>query len=642
MDYNTDDTMVMTVHLPRRKMRRRALHRHPSFQTMIVLLFHTAHVATLSKAVTAFLMTPVVSSSQLRSRSSQRCYTTQEQKHRRPCRNISTSLTQQHSRFWNRNNHAACDSMSLLYSSSISLSYSEDINLVPCCFQFRRKPGAKGVGDILYTRQIDTTSSTFDDKEQRIPIYIQQSSRSTSHLLSYSSDRIDDYIDSTTSTRSMEISHDEDDYASSPLIKPYITSATSAKTLSTRNMKNKFEYHHYNDALLNRIISGRQSKSLRWRKRTRRAAATLGLVSITSSLPTSTAVPDEEENHRDEEKLDRLYSIINNRPVPPLSSSVSPRNMKLCDDNMSEDEHNKQDNISDANTNKDTLRSGTKRRRFFKRQKPKTPEQYENAKLEWASRYTSLSTLRSTFGTNRNKFWGDFDSKTTRKLYHTLLPRALLGLYEMGLWSPNDLAPLAYEARLAAKKYARERCAVPGRIMSMVYDGFRSWRDWGTWSVEGLSWDQIWIKYEQQILSELGEEEGWGSNLCVVDQTQDELLREEITAQICLRILERSCITNGAIDNMLLNKDEEDQFIDTDQEKKDDGSISLKDNPTRRGRRRQIRRKWKRRNAERDISRIAAQLEKDMEELLESSGNQHLFSLLPPPLKICNKYIAND
>jgi len=204
----------------------------------------------------------------------------------------------------------------------------------------------------------------------------------------------------------------------------------------------------------------------------------------------------------------------------------------------------------------------------------------------------------------------------------------------MGLWSPNDLAPLAYEARLAAKKYARERSHVPGRVLSMVYDGFRSWRDWGTWSVEGLSWDQIWIKYEQEILSELEEEEGWGNGICVVDPDQDELLKEEITGQICLRILERSCITNGAIDNMLLNRGD-DQFMDESHEKKDDDGLSSSNtindgSRTRRGRRRkEVRRKWRRRNAERDISRIAAQLERDMEELLESGGDQQLISWIP-------------
>ena len=88
---------------------------------------------------------------------------------------------------------------------------------------------------------------------------------------------------------------------------------------------------------------------------------------------------------------------------------------------------------------------------------------------------TDISTLRSLFGENRNKLWGDLDNESARKLYHSLLPRVLLKLYQTRDFdiSPYDLAPLAYEARVAAKEYARERCNVPGRIFAMAFDGFR-------------------------------------------------------------------------------------------------------------------------------------------------------------------------
>ena len=139
-------------------------------------------------------------------------------------------------------------------------------------------------------------------------------------------------------------------------------------------------------------------------------------------------------------------------------------------------------------------------------------DEYEQRKAAWAAKYTSVSSLRTTFGTNKNKIFGDFDPFTTRRLYHTLLPRALLelrGLRDMMLdgtvklsssskddddrtTTPlssstttnnsnnkhnddttninnnnnadliikqelKELAPLAYQARVAAKKYARER-----------------------------------------------------------------------------------------------------------------------------------------------------------------------------------------
>lgn len=208
----------------------------------------------------------------------------------------------------------------------------------------------------------------------------------------------------------------------------------------------------------------------------------------------------------------------------------------------------------------------------------------------------------------------------------------------MGLWRVQDLAPLAFEARVAAKKYARERCIVPGRVMAMVYDGFRSWRDWGTWNVEGMSWEQIWFKYETQILQEymMEEEEGLftpfgedeeGLKLDIMSDgsTKDRIvglggmtaneLEEEITAQICFRILEKSCTTNASIDKLLLQ--------------------DLKESPEFKTRNRGKRKKriLRRRNAERDIAKIASKLERDMEELLESNKQLQLSSSRGPNSK---------
>jgi hypothetical protein len=252
--------------------------------------------------------------------------------------------------------------------------------------------------------------------------------------------------------------------------------------------------------------------------------------------------------------------------------------------------------------------------------------EYERRKAAWAAKYTSVSTLRKSFGTNKNRIWGDFDPSTTRKLYHTLLPRALLELrglrdglmncdvdnkesgsnnsdrrkrnrhWHQRLWQrkeslvprnhaiDNDdeidmddidsvtylqqelkeLAPLAFRARLAAKEYARERSRLPARIGSMLYDGYRSWKKYGKWKSTGMTWEQIWNKYEDQVLSEAMTElrikmpektieYSAAPSVERLNATED-LDDEELTARICLRILERSVVTNDAIDRLFLKR----------------------------------------------------------------------------------------
>ena len=200
---------------------------------------------------------------------------------------------------------------------------------------------------------------------------------------------------------------------------------------------------------------------------------------------------------------------------------------------------------------------------------------YERRKAAWAAKYTSVATLRNTFGTNKNKFWGDFDPVTTRKLYHTLLPRALLGLHDMGLSKVDELAPLAYQARMAAKKYARERSRLPGRIGSMVYDGFRHWKKYGKFDAGGMSWEQVWRKYEDQVLREAFQEVGAGDGFLDAGASNDPFERadlddRELTARICLRILERSVTTNEAIDRLFLKRVFDDGQEDDEEECSDD------------------------------------------------------------------------
>jgi hypothetical protein len=174
---------------------------------------------------------------------------------------------------------------------------------------------------------------------------------------------------------------------------------------------------------------------------------------------------------------------------------------------------------------------------FPKSRKKQEEEDYQRRKKEWVSQYTDVVALRKLFGENRNKLWGDLDAGTCRRLYKTLLPKALLEMHKVGV-RPEDLAPLAYKARLAAKLYARERGVVPARLLAATFDGFRQWKRYGKFQTTGMTYPQVWDKYESMILEELGDKE--------------DLADEDVTAKICLKILERSCATNEGIDRWLL------------------------------------------------------------------------------------------
>ena len=167
--------------------------------------------------------------------------------------------------------------------------------------------------------------------------------------------------------------------------------------------------------------------------------------------------------------------------------------------------------------------------------------EYQRRRDEWAHRYTRVQGLRDAFGDNKNKFWGDLDAGSTRRLYKTLLPNALCELImdlDLAYVKPEDLAPLAYKARKAAKLYARERCHLPTRIMAQLFDGFRALRTYGKFQPQGLTYSQIWDKYRRLILEDV----------------DDSITEEEIVARTCLKIMERSCKTNAGVDKLFLNK----------------------------------------------------------------------------------------
>lgn len=172
------------------------------------------------------------------------------------------------------------------------------------------------------------------------------------------------------------------------------------------------------------------------------------------------------------------------------------------------------------------------------------------AKDIWADKYCSVAGLRKSFGSNRNTWWGDLDAGTTRRLYKCLLPVALLELCEAGNVPPQDLAPLAYRARVAAKLYARERSHVPARLAAAALDGYRQWRKYGSFDTTGMSYQQVWEKYAAMILNEIAEDpkkESDGDNTTTSST-------DTVTAKICLKILERSCQSNEMVDRLVLRK----------------------------------------------------------------------------------------
>eukprot|EP00526_Cylindrotheca_closterium_P014215 CAMPEP_0113628856 /NCGR_PEP_ID=MMETSP0017_2-20120614/14962_1 /TAXON_ID=2856 /ORGANISM="Cylindrotheca closterium" /LENGTH=347 /DNA_ID=CAMNT_0000539197 /DNA_START=334 /DNA_END=1378 /DNA_ORIENTATION=- /assembly_acc=CAM_ASM_000147 len=179
----------------------------------------------------------------------------------------------------------------------------------------------------------------------------------------------------------------------------------------------------------------------------------------------------------------------------------------------------------------------------------KTSQQtdYQERIQDWANLYTSVEGLRNRFGRNSNRLWGDLDPVAARRLYHTMLPSALLWLAQTGV-QPQDLAPLAYQARKAAKLYIRERSKVPARVGANLLDGFRQFCKNGKFQTQGMTYEQIWQKYRKVIMDEQTEEDFSAGN---------NLKEEDVAAQICYKILEKSCTTNSYIDELFASSDDE-------------------------------------------------------------------------------------
>lgn len=141
--------------------------------------------------------------------------------------------------------------------------------------------------------------------------------------------------------------------------------------------------------------------------------------------------------------------------------------------------------------------------------------------------FTTVEELRSFYGPRQN-WWGDFDARQTRELYHSLLPTQLLEDESLSL-GMEDRARMAVAARRAARLYARERGVIPVTIACQLLDGLRVLCDKGTWQPDGLSEEQIFAKYAEQF--------GVSPDAC-----HDE---------VYYTILRKSCTSNMHIDTMV-------------------------------------------------------------------------------------------
>jgi len=289
--------------------------------------------------------------------------------------------------------------------------------------------------------------------------------------------------------------------------------------------------------------------------------------------------------------------------------------------------------------------------------------EYRRRKHEWAERYTSQEGLREAFGSNRNRWWGDLDANTARRLYKRLLfPTAISELVlELGdeIVRPEELAPLAYEARKAAKMYVRERCRVPSRVGAYLFDGFRQLRKYGRFQPNGASYEQLWIRYyEENGSSSNNTDNEWEYLLGhngdldvddddigdIMDGIDDDVTEEEIVKQTCQKILEKSCTTNEAIDRFYLKEYDvpamrkEDNAINSvdkiemnndcdDDNDAENGDETVK-GKVGRGQRWRNRKKRKDRYNDLLLEKITKTLERDVRKLLEPPSSS-LSSSIP-------------
>ncbi|VEU43303.1 unnamed protein product [Pseudo-nitzschia multistriata] len=351
--------------------------------------------------------------------------------------------------------------------------------------------------------------------------------------------------------------------------------------------------------------------------------------------------------HR-EHSLSSRYTFVSNVAVLSLSSGSHSRESGISRNNVStEEKENK--NRSNIITIETVDSSG--------QELPLRTREYRRRKHEWAERYTSQEGLREAFGRNRNRWWGDLDAQTARRLYKRLLfPAALSELVlELGdeIVRPEELAPLAYEARKAAKMYVRERCRVPSRVGAYLIDGFRQLYKYGKFQPNGASYEQIWIRYyeeygssnhtEEELIVLLTQNDNQDTDSDVdidnddivlvediIDDIDDAVTEDEIIKRTCQKILEKSCTTNGAIDRFYLRNFDQNSLREecSNLQAESISSCDANQNDCNKKVRKSRGSRWRNRKRRKDryndlfLEKITNTLERDVRKLLEP----------PPPL----------
>lgn len=148
--------------------------------------------------------------------------------------------------------------------------------------------------------------------------------------------------------------------------------------------------------------------------------------------------------------------------------------------------------------------------------------------------FLSLNELVFYYG-DREVWWGDLNTHHTRYLYHQLLP--VYHPFYVSKVPPETLALMAYQTRKAVKRYVRHRSRFHVRWMSILTDLIRHLLQKKKWRPSGLTFSELWDKYEKQLRS-----------------THPHLSSEELHRQTALLILQKSCHTNPWIDHMTLRK----------------------------------------------------------------------------------------
>jgi len=370
-----------------------------------------------------------------------------------------------------------------------------------------------------------------------------------------------------------------------------------------------------------------------------------------SLIPFTICFPVDVSRSKSISKSIPVQSSLQQVILPPSSSTSQSQSQSQSQSPMKKNKINSDTNITITNVQQ-------QQRKMQQRQLlPLRTIEYRRRKHEWAKRYTSQQGLREAFGSNRNKFWGDLDAKTARRLYKKLLfPTALSELVlELGdeIIRPEELSPLAYEARKAAKLYVRERCRVPSRVGAYLFDGIRQFRKHGKFQMDGVTYEQLWIRYyhdhdiddhdgNNNDTDDHDDDGGFGSLLFghddddVDDDVYDAVTEEEIIMRTCQKILEKSYTTNEAIDRFYLKnynetKEQQDEYnnnsnsnsnnnINVD-DNDDNRKTTIKDRIVRGGRTQQ---RWRRRRGRVDryndllLERITNTLERDVRKLLLS------------------------